>query len=145
MVYLYVLLLVLVVALVLYLYYRGMEMPHFPEMFQVGVFDPQDPHEMTEPGSYTEFLSEQIEPEVHKNHKEFVKDLVGPHTRNLTDRSRSMATHDSYNPGPPWVGLRRPQAVPIDNPTQVIDVDMSHFSEVPTFSWSSTKETKTKV
>ena len=75
-----------------------------------------------------------IDKEVVKNHAEYVKDRYNSKTQNITGRTYSPDSHESYDPIK-WIGLRRPQAVPVDNPTQVPDVDKSLYERKSTFTW----------
>ena len=77
-----------------------------------------------------------VDSQVIKNHAEFVKDRLGDGKQSVTGRTFSPDSHSSYDPIS-WVGLRRPQAVKVDNPTQVPDVDMDLYEKRPTFTWSS--------
>lgn len=78
-----------------------------------------------------------VDPQVLKNHAEFVKDRsdLGGITTGRTYTPAS--SHDSYNPATGWVGLRKPQAVDTNNPTQVPDTDYAHYKIAPTFTWNS--------
>jgi hypothetical protein len=81
--------------------------------------------------------SQSVDPQVLKNHAEFVADRLGTdNPQNITGRTYSPDSHDSYDPIP-WVGLRRPQAVAVCNPTQVSDVDYNLYETKPKFTWSS--------
>lgn len=81
-------------------------------------------------------MSQSVDPQVLKNHAEFVKDRGMDNPQNITGRVYSPDSHDSYDPIP-WQGLRRPQAVATCNPTQVPDVDYSLYDKRPTFTWRS--------
>jgi hypothetical protein len=80
--------------------------------------------------------SQSVDPQVLKNHAEFVRDRISDNPQNITGRTYSPDMHDSYDPIP-WVGLRRPQAVPVCNPTQVPDVDYNLYESRPKFTWRS--------
>lgn len=81
--------------------------------------------------------SQSVDPQVLKNHAEFVKDRTGNNTQNITGRTYSPDSHMSFE-SMPWVGLRRPQAVPVcGNTAQVPDIDYSAFETKPKFTWSS--------
>lgn len=80
--------------------------------------------------------AQSVDPQVMKNHTEFVKDRLGSNTQNITGRTYSPDSHDSFDPIP-WVGLRRPQAVAVGNPDQVPDIDRSLYENKPKFTWSS--------
>lgn len=77
-----------------------------------------------------------VDPQAVKNHGEFVKDRTAQNNQNILGRTYSPDSHDSYDPIP-WVGLRRPQAAPFSNPTQVPDVDHDLYSNKPKFTWRS--------
>lgn len=78
-----------------------------------------------------------IDGQVVKNHAEFVKDRFSRNNgQNITGRTYSPDSHDSYDPIP-WAGLRRPQAVAVSNPTQVPDVDIDLYTNKPVFTWKS--------
>jgi hypothetical protein len=82
--------------------------------------------------------SQSVDPQVIKNHSEFVKDrLTRDNTQNVTGRTFSPDFHDSYNPANPWTGLRRPEGVNICNPDQVPDMDYSLFAKTPSISWAT--------
>lgn len=73
---------------------------------------------------YKMFVTSQaVDDQVVKNHKDFV---VANHGQFATGRTWSPDSHDSYDPIP-WVGLRRPEYVPVCNPTQVPDVDTNIY------------------
>lgn len=80
-------------------------------------------HEFGAPGmDYKAFTaSQEIDPEVVKNHGEFVAERQG-----MTGRTFTPDSHDSYDPIP-WIGLRRPEYVKQCNPTQVPDVDVNLY------------------
>lgn len=80
-------------------------------------------HEFGAPGmDYAAFASTQeIDPEVIKNHATFVSERSG-----FTGRTFSPDSHDSYDPIS-WVGLRRPEYVKVCNPTQVPDIDINLY------------------
>ena len=77
-----------------------------------------------------------VEAEVEMHHREFVKDRLSGQAENqiITGRTYSPDSHQSYDPIP-WVGLMRPQAVPIGDPDQVPDVDLSLYSTKRTLRW----------
>lgn len=88
-------------------------------------------------GDYSEWIASQaVDRQVIKNHSDFVKDRLTNDTQNTIGRTYSPDSHMSYDPTP-WLGLRRPQAVKVDNPTQVVDVDYDLYSKKPTFTWTS--------
>jgi regulatory protein YycI of two-component signal transduction system YycFG len=83
--------------------------------------------------------SKAIDPQVIKNHNEFVKDMVD---------SGVNKTGPTYDPGlrkgemegsdlVPWTGLRRPQMVPIGNPDQVPDFNSNTYTKKAKFTWDS--------
>lgn len=80
--------------------------------------------------------AEAVDPAIVENHKKFVHDRMNTSGGNILGRTYTPDSHDSYDPIP-WVGLRRPQAVTINNPTQVPDIDISLYATKPTFTWSS--------
>jgi hypothetical protein len=86
-------------------------------------------------GSYSDWMAgHTLSPEIMKNHNEFISDRGN--TANVLGRTWSpdMNTSVEYIP---WQGLRRPEAVPVCNPTQVPDVDYDWFAKKPTISWST--------
>lgn len=86
---------------------------------------------------FKDWVTEQaVDAATYKNHAEFTKDRFGSDTQNLTGRTYSPDSHDSYN-FQPWVGLGRPQAVPVNNPDQVSDTNDASFSTKSRFMWSS--------
>lgn len=82
--------------------------------------------------SYMDWVgSNLISADMLASHEEYVKSdvpLLG------TGRLITSDAHDSYNPLP-WVGLFRPQRVPVGNPDQIPDIDISMYSEHPTIRW----------
>lgn len=81
--------------------------------------------------------SQAVDPQVLKNHSEFVKDRLGDNNQNVTGRTYAMGEVEGTDQVP-WVGIRgRPQAVATYNPTQVPDVDMRNFTTKPRFNWNS--------
>lgn len=80
--------------------------------------------------------AQSVDLQVVKNHAEYVADRESTTTQNITGRTYSPDAHDSYDPIP-WVGLRRPQAVPTCNPTQVPDVNYDLYEKDPKFTWKS--------
>lgn len=87
---------------------------------------------------YKDWVTAQaVDPQVLKNHSEFIKDRFLGNSQNVTGRTYSPDYHDSYDPQP-WIGIRgRPQAVAICNPTQMPDMDISLFAQKPKISWDS--------
>jgi len=77
-----------------------------------------------------------VDPQVMNNHSEFVKDRIKGNPQNILGRTHSPDSHDSYDPIP-WVGLRRPEAVKVCNPTQVSDVNYNLYETSPKFTWRS--------
>lgn len=78
---------------------------------------------------YKEYVTSQaVDNKVIENHLQFVRDRkgLGPTGEFIQGRTYSPDSHDSYNPIP-WVGLQRPQYVPVANPTQVPDVDYNLY------------------
>ena len=78
---------------------------------------------------YNSWVSSQaVDDQVIKNHVDFVANIRGNGPNgSATGRSgNSPDSHDSYDPVP-WVGLRRPQYVSMQNPTQVPDTDLGLY------------------
>jgi len=78
---------------------------------------------------YNGFVASQaVDDNVISNHIQYVKDrqALGPGGMELTGRTYSPDSNDSYDPIP-WIGLRRPEFVSMCNPTQVPDVDQQLF------------------
>lgn len=71
--------------------------------------------------------SQAVDTQVIRNHGEFIKNVrgLGPNGE-FTGRTYSPDSHDSYDPIP-WIGLRRPEAVNVCNPTTVPDVDYNLY------------------
>lgn len=86
--------------------------------------------------SYKDWVKSQaIDSTVVSNHDEYIKDQMK--NGNMVGRTWSPDSHDSVDPIP-WVGIRgRPQAVPICNPTQVPDVDMSWYAKGDVLTWKT--------
>lgn len=80
--------------------------------------------------------SQAVDLQVIKNHAEYVADREATTTQNITGKTFSPDSHDSYDPIP-WIGLRRPQAVPTCNPTQVPDVNYDLYEKSAKFTWKS--------
>ena len=77
-----------------------------------------------------------VDMQVIKNHAEFVKDRLGDNSETVTGRTWSPDDHTSDQI--PWVGLRRPEAVPVSGySTQVPDMNLDWFKTKPVFTWSS--------
>lgn len=77
---------------------------------------------------YNAWVSSQaVDDQVIKNHVDFVANIrgLGPNGE-FTGRTYSADSHDSYN-NIPWIGLRRPEYVSMQNPTQVPDADLSLY------------------
>jgi len=81
-----------------------------------------------------------VDPEVRKNHKEFVDERLGGSGVQgaiTTGRTYSPDSNDSYDPYP-WVGIRgRPQAVPVCNPSQMPDTDFDLYPVKSKMTWNS--------
>ncbi len=80
--------------------------------------------------------SQAVDSQVIKNHAEFVKDRLGNDSQNITGRTWAVPD-DIEVDQVPWVGLRRPEAVPTCNPTQVPDTNYNWYLNQPKFTWSS--------
>lgn len=77
-----------------------------------------------------------VDTQVIANHAEFVKDRLGDNTENITGRTWSPDDHTADQIS--WMGLRRPEAVPISGyTTQVPDMNMDWFNVKPVFTWKS--------
>lgn len=101
---------------------------------------PNDSYALNDYGApgvdYKDWVAAQaIDSQVVKNHAEFVKDRIGADGQNITGRTHTPDTLEGQET--PWIGLRRPQAVAVCNPTQVADVDYNWYAKKPTFTWSS--------
>ena len=62
------------------------------------------------------------------------KEVIDNHRKYMSEKKYSQGSirfapdmNESYNPIP-WIGLRRPQAVPVGNPDQVPDVDKTYYN-----------------
>jgi hypothetical protein len=88
---------------------------------------------------YKDFVTSQaVDPATLQNHSAYIKDRLGDNTQNVTGRTWSPDSHDSYDPIP-WIGIRgRPQGVKVCNPDQVPDVDYNLYRDKPKLIWSST-------
>lgn len=96
-------------------------------------------NEFGAPGmEYKDWVAAQaVDPAVIKNHAEWVKDRISEGSLNVTGRTFSPDSHDSYDPIP-WVGIRgRPQAVAVCNPTQVPDVNYDLYENKQKLTWST--------
>lgn len=85
---------------------------------------------------YKDWVTTQaIDPAVVVNHAQFIADRNK--FGNVTGRTYSPDSHDSYNPIP-WQGIRgRPQKVPVGNPDQVPDIDMDMYADEQRVTWKS--------
>jgi len=83
--------------------------------------------------AFSDFIkSSAIDGEMVENHHKFVTEIAD---RGLfTGRTISYDSHDSYDPIP-WVGLRRPQNVPVGNPDQLPDIDRSVYDNTQVLKW----------
>lgn len=82
-------------------------------------------------------MNQAVDAQMVKNHTEFVKDRVGGDAaQNTMGRTYSPDTEIDGDQTH-WIGLRRPQAVAVNNPDQVPDVKASWYSTKPTFTWAS--------
>lgn len=88
---------------------------------------------------YKDYVTSQaVDNKVIENHLQFVRDRkgLGPTGEMITGRTYSPDSHDSYDPIP-WVGLQRPQYVPVANPTTLADVDYNLYKgRKPYCFWS---------
>lgn len=80
--------------------------------------------------------SQAVDPQVLKNHAEFVKNKIKYEDNKVivTGRTYSPDSHDSYDPIP-WSGLKRPQAVAVRSPTQVPDIDYNLYDTKPSIRY----------
>jgi hypothetical protein len=86
-------------------------------------------NEFGSPGlDYNAWVSSQaVDDQVVKNHVQFVQNVRGLGSNGeFTGRTYSPDSHESYDPIS-WVGLRRPEYVSLQNPTQVPDTDLSMY------------------
>lgn len=82
--------------------------------------------------------SQSVDQQVLKNHAEFVKDRLGDNTQNITGRTFALGELEAQQIN--YVGLRRPEAIPVTqgvNTAQIPDVNSDWFATKPTFTWSS--------
>jgi hypothetical protein len=89
-------------------------------------------------GSYSDWVKAQaVDPQVMQNHSDFIKDMKAS-SGNVTGRTYTpQGESDGYN-DIPWVGLRKPQNVPVGNPTQLSEFNNTNYTNSPTFTWAST-------
>ncbi len=86
--------------------------------------------------SYKDYVTSMaVDNQVIANHSQFVTDRLGNVNQNILGTTRNLG--DCEFQMQPWVGLRRPEAVPVCNPTQVPDLDYDWFAQKPKFTWSS--------
>lgn len=99
-------------------------------------------HEYGAPGmDFKDYISaKSLDPQIVKNHQEFVKDRLSS-----ADNKTGPAFDPGYRMGEleggdevPWQGLRRPQHVPVGNPTQLPEFNPNSYTYGPKFTWSST-------
>jgi hypothetical protein len=83
-------------------------------------------------------LAQNVDPQVIQNHSEFVKDrLENSKSSNITGRTYSPSTHDSYNEIP-WQGIRgRPQSVKICNPQMMPEANQAVYASEQRITWKS--------
>lgn len=78
-----------------------------------------------------------VDGQVLKNHNEFVKDRLDNTNQNITGRTYAFPD-DIETDSTPWMGLRRPQAVPTDgNTAQLTDNNPNGYTQTPSFTWQS--------
>lgn len=78
---------------------------------------------------YNAWVSSQaVDDQVIKNHVDFVSNIrgLGPNGEFTGRSGYTPDSHDSYDPIK-WIGLRRPEYVSMQNPTQVPDTDLSLY------------------
>lgn len=79
-----------------------------------------------------------VDSQVIANHAEFVKDRLGDNNQNVTGRTWTPDDHTADQIT--WMGLRRPEAVPISGySTQIPDMNMDWFNVKPVFTWKSSQ------
>lgn len=76
-----------------------------------------------------------IDDQTKQQHMNFVNDTVASAPRGGLSFSMDSSWHESFGNGVPFVGLMRPQAVPVGNPDSVGDFDMSYFAQEPTLKY----------
>jgi hypothetical protein len=81
--------------------------------------------------------SQSIDPTVIKNHAEFVADRQKLSGSNILGKTMSPDNHSADQIL--WWGLRRPQAVPVCNPTQISSQmdNLDWYDVKPKFNWDS--------
>jgi hypothetical protein len=80
--------------------------------------------------------SQAVDPQVLKNHHEFVKDRLKDNSQNITGRTFSLGELESDQIT--WQGIRgRPVAVNVCSPTQIADVNYDWYASKPRFNWTS--------
>ena len=91
-------------------------------------------------GDFKDWVTNQaVDSAVLKNHAEFVSDRLDNTRQNATGRTYSPSQgSDMEISQSHWIGLRRPQAVAVCNPTQVTQSEPSNFTQTAKFTWSST-------
>lgn len=78
-----------------------------------------------------------VDQQVVKNHTEFVKDRVNGTDQNILGKTYAMPDEIETD-STPWMGLRRPQAVPTDGNTQQLTDNSDYgYTKKATFSWRS--------
>ncbi len=86
--------------------------------------------------SYKDYIAgSAISEKQRATHAEFVKDRMSKQVY-ATRGAFAADSHQSYNTVP-WVGLRRPQHVPVVNPDQVAEYNSSAYDYKPKFTWRS--------
>lgn len=92
----------------------------------------KEPEDFGQEGlTYMDWVTSQaVDNQVIKNHSAFVSDMV----KNKV-AGRTYAFDDFESDTVHWQGLRRPQAVPVNNPDQVPDINMKQFAQKNTLVW----------
>lgn len=90
---------------------------------------------------YKDWVANQsVDPQVMKNHAEFVKDRTSDNSKNVTGRTYAMPDDIESASAVPWIGLRRPQALPDEakvGSLQIPDINPNDYSNKAKFTWSS--------
>jgi hypothetical protein len=92
-------------------------------------------------GDFHEYLEQtSIDPQTMANHNSFVADRANSVGGAATSTGATVSAFPDAPEGSSaidWIGLRRPQNVPVGDPTQISDtIRMSDFTDKSTISWS---------
>jgi hypothetical protein len=133
-------------------YFTGSSTADSDSLSSTSGFDYAQNNFGTAGGDFKDWVTAQaVDVEVLKNHANFVKDRTATTTQNLLGGTMNVSRKGEFDVDlqTNWIGLRRPQALPVTDPSaqdelgmsntsQVPDIDVASFSKGPKFTWKST-------